>query len=403
MKINPKHLNLSFAVLYALLLTFWIAKIYKHYFDFTLADQIALAFTALLALAIGNQFLEGKKFPWWLAITGSAGLPLAVFPMISELMVWISDTWIWLHAIQIIGILCYFLIGKPLMKSSPLLAVIVVWFMSFKFYPAQSRYYDRVVDQMNTRAGNIHVVKWKRDFWLHYNNIPQFSTLDAHMYAEALVHPSMTDSTINILILGGENLLAMQELTKYKDLSIQIFPTDPEYLEYMIYQKWLKLKIPTYVLLTENPFFWLQKNQPDLILIDFAEMNQETNAFYSQEFFISAIQSLTEKGRIVFSVGDPYIEKNKWLILEKTLQEAGFHTTNYHAQIPTIGETGFIIGSKSPDFVPKVDPTIPTRWLNDEALKMMLAYGKSEYFTGNIDSLNSIKKPSLIRYGKTRP
>lgn len=404
MSINPKILKLSLAIFYAIILTLWIARIYKHYFEFGLADQIALFVTGSMAIWVGHRFLSNLNIPWSIAITLCVGLPLAVFQMISELMVWFSDTWIWLQAIQILAIFGFFLIRQMAMTSSPILAVIAVWFLGFKFYPAQVRYYDRVIDQQETRSGNIHVVKWKNDYWLHYNNVPQFSTLDAHMYGEALTLPAMSGPIpASILIIGGENLLALHELSKFDSLKIFVHAIDQTYLEYMQYQKWHPYTLPTFQVLDENPFQWLSAHQPDLILLDLAEMNLETNAFFSEEFFKVAFAALPENGRIALSTGDPYLEKNKWLILENTLHHAGFSTISYHAQIPTIGESGFVLGHKHPDFSLKINPEIATRWLNEDAMKMMLSFGKKAYFAGETDSVNTIKNPSLIRYGRLRP
>ena len=86
------------------------------------------------------------------------------------------------------------------------------------------------------------------------------------------------------------------------------------------------------------------------------------------------------------------------------MEAAGFHTAPLHNQVITLGEWGWILGSKRlpPDML-KTNlqelefNKVETRWLNTDAMKLMTSFGKDVFEEGEVE-VNSIHNPVLFKY-----
>jgi predicted membrane-bound spermidine synthase len=94
-----------------------------------------------------------------------------------------------------------------------------------------------------------------------------------------------------------------------------------------------------------------------------------------------------EDALLVFPSGNPYLEVDRFNNSLATLDSLGYAVLPYHAQVPTKGELSWILASQSmsSEEMKRKLLDIPEDakgiWWNKEAMKMMLSFGKIDYFT----------------------
>jgi len=392
------------AFIYAVILMLWVAKIYKYYFDMDKADWSALVIILTAAFVLGLRLRV--KLPQWISLVLVVAIPISAYPLISFLILYFNSAWTWLYVFLSIGVFLAPSI-RPKWHVLPLLSISIVWFLPFNFLPDQSLYYERLIAKQETRKGIAHVVRWKNDFWLHYNKQLQFSTLDGHMYGEAYVHPamSMVNENSEVLVIGGDNGLVFHELAKYPKAEISVIPFDAELSEFVQHLQFYNHNRPSLNVLSTPVFETLRTKAAkfDLIIIDMPEATGvNTNQYYTKEFYDYCFKALNENGLIVTQSGNPILNKGSFITIENTINQSGFFTTAYQAQIPTIGQWSWVIGSKKQSEIQLKKLPTETRWLDAEAMEMMLSFGKMDYYPGKGDSINQIKNPTLIRNRSTR-
>lgn len=389
-------------IAYIAFLFLWIVKIYQYYFDMDAADWSGLILSTISGYLFAKFFIK-KKHPLFTNVIGSL-IPLFIFPTISWMMVYYYSTWIWLYIAIMLCTTAISTIHPPKYLAVPLMAIIISWIWPYQFLSGQYKYYERLIAEQETRKGVIHIVQWKNDYWLHYNDNLQFTTLDGHMYAEAYVHPimSITKDESKVLLIGGDNGLVLSELSKY-DAHISATHLDNEFAKYMQRQEWIALNSKDYIKLSDQPFEVLaaSSNKFDLIIIDLPMANNvELNQYYSQEFYNLCYSALSTSGKLVTQTGNPILNQQEQYAIRRTLENSGFIVTPYQAQIPTIGQWSWALASKTQVKPDLAYLSIPTKWINEEAMKMMLSFGKKNFYTGipdSINSINTIKNPILLK------
>lgn len=284
----------------------------------------------------------------------------------------------------------------------------------------QSRYKDKIVFQEQSMYQKIIVTQWQEDYWLYLNDNLQFSTFDEPMYHEVLVHPIMQvlQTPKNILILGGGDGCAARELLKYNEVSkITLVDLDKKLTDLFIEKDVLaainkhSLTNPKVTVINEDGFSYMSKTKTfyDLIIIDLPDpRNVELSRLYSKEFYELCFLKLTPKGGIITQAGSPYYTPTAYSCIDQTMQSAGFSTLPLHNQVLSMGEWGWIAGTKETlskialkDRLQKFrNENIPTQWLNKEAMTQISAFGKQFYAKQQNDSIqiNKIGNPVLYRY-----
>ena len=218
----------------------------------------------------------------------------------------------------------------------------------------------------------------------------------------------------DILIIGGGDGFNVKELLKYQDVkNITLVDIDPAMTDLGLYYKGLlqyndsalhhsKVKI-----LNEDGFTFLEQSDQfyDVIFIDLPDSkNVDLNKLYTVEFYQMAYHLLRPKGHLITQAGSPYYATKANYCIDKSMQAAGFSTLSLHNQVLTLGEWGWIIGSKSftreqmLNEVRKADyKGISTKWLNQEAVHLISSYGKPLFDTTGVE-VNTINSPVLYRY-----
>ncbi len=286
-------------------------------------------------------------------------------------------------------------------------------------YGEQKRYQDRVIYQKQSRYQKIVVTQWKNYHWLYLNGNQQLSSFDEWLYHEPLVIPAMelADYPKDVLILGGGDGCAAREVLKFPSVEkVKLVDLDPavtelgktHYIFTEMNQNSLNdpkvdvLNADAYTFMANSEEFW------DVMIVDFPDpRNIEIGRLFSFEFFKMCYNRLRPGGAIVIQAGSPYYATKAFYCVEKTVEAAGFNAIPLHNQVMTMGEWGWVLGSKKlPEEAMKAklrstDPRekVPTKWITKEAMLQITSFGDNLI---NMDSaaveVNTVHNPVLPTY-----
>jgi len=386
-------------LIYCTLLYAQFFNIYSHYFEFTNSDRVSLGLSLVIPFFLARKFIKTthKK----LKITGAVLLiviPIVVQTLIENLLGRSDYAWIVMHVIIAIGGSIAAVMQTSQWVLPPLFSIALAWAIPFNLEESQIKYFDKVIAGIETRKGSGQIVQWKDDYWLHYNDELQFSTIDNHVFSEALIQPVMhlEGQVRSVLIIGGDNGLLADELSKFTSINkIVILLYDQDYYDFVTeYSEVLQIgrnnkvmivnKSPQHFLVDTTPLF-------DLIVIDLPEPKRvEFQQYYSEAFYRLCFDKLRVNGSLVTKTASSYIEFEGIDKYYQHMQLAGFNTLGYHTQIPSLGQYSWAIGSKKysteemSSSLKQVKPKVSTIWWNQEAMKMMLSFGKTSYFSNMV-------------------
>lgn len=304
-------------------------------------------------------------------------------------------------------------------------AVILIGILSAGFafseriilFGEQSRYKDKIVYSEQSRYQKIVITQWKDHFWLFINGNQQLSTFDEFLYHEPMVHPVMALSPEhqNILIIGGGDGFNVKELLKYEDeiTSITLVDLDPaitrlgrEFKGLLQYND-SSLHHPKVTILNKDGFTFLEKSDTfyDVIIIDLPDAKSiDVNKLYTKEFYQMIYHSLRPNGHVITQAGSPYYATKAFRCIDITMQSAGFNTLQMHNQVLTLGEWGWIVGSKKftkDQMISKMKYAsyshLNNTWLNKESINLITSFGKPLFDTTQVE-INTINSPVLYRY-----
>lgn len=278
------------------------------------------------------------------------------------------------------------------------------------------RYNDRVVYSEQSKYQKIVLTYSGEDYWFFLNGHQQLSTADEALYHEPLVHPIMHlhQHPKSVLVLGGGDGVAVRELLKYQDLhKITLVDLDPRVTALAQSHPILlgindnSLNHPMVEVINQDGFTYLEgiKGEYDVIIADFPDPRTvDLGRLYSQEFYWLCKQALRSNGFMITQAGSPYYAQQAFECIELTMTKAGFTTLALHNQVPTLGEWGWIMGSKSPkpnlrQELQAQKLKVHTQWLTPEALTLISSFGKEVFpSTDNNVKPNRIHDPVLYRY-----
>lgn len=282
----------------------------------------------------------------------------------------------------------------------------------------QHRYKDKIIFQQQSRYQKIVVTQWKNDYWLYINGNQQLSTLDEDKYHEVLVHPALQlhGHPQDVLVLGGGDGIAVKEILKYPSVkNVQLVDLDPAMTNLgkthpifmnmndsaLIHPKVEIINTDGYQFLAE------EKTMYDAIIIDLPDPKSiELGRLYSFEFYQLCYKHLRPQGVVVTQAGSPYFATKAYQCIDTTMAASGFTTTPLHNQVVTLGEWGWILGTKNKGKAQQKEAlqnlefnNISTKWLNNEAMQLVTSFGKNIYFNDTIPlEVNRIHNPVLYQY-----
>jgi spermidine synthase len=236
------------------------------------------------------------------------------------------------------------------------------------------------------------------------------------MYHEPLVHPAMklAKHAQNVLILGGGDGCAAREVLKHKSVKdITIVDLDPAMTRLASTNSILTdlnehaLSNEKVTVINQDGFTFLTKTAQffDVIIIDLPDPKSvDLNRLYTREFYQLCARQLRPNGVVVTQAGSPYFATKAFECIHKTITAAGFSTAAMHNQILTMGEWGWIIGTKATlpvkEKLKELEyKDLNTNWINNEAMQLMTSFGKNVYLKSDEKiEINTIQNPVLYRY-----
>jgi len=284
---------------------------------------------------------------------------------------------------------------------------------------AQKKYKDQIIYDRQTKYQKIVITQSGTEYWLYINGNQQLSTLDERAYHEALVHPAILShpGPERVLVLGGGDGCAVRELLKHPVVkTITLVDLDPVMTELGKSHPVISsingesLHHPKVSIVNQDAFTFLEASTQhfDVIIVDLPDPKSvDIGRMYSVEFYSVALNRLRNDGLLVTQAGSPFFAEKGFFCIEKTMQFAGFQTIPYHHYLKTLGEWGWVVGKKSPgsgsnrmeknQFTGLPFDNVSTKWINKDAMEMMLAFGKPQTDTSKIKS-NTLEHPVLHEY-----
>lgn len=352
-------------------------------------------------------------------LVGSLAFPLLMLPTLglikSALLIGLLNA-----AVVVLGLVAY--APKFLASRTPFMAATVTTMLAlaYTFVQApsvevaleQALYRDTIVHAEQTLYQHLTVTREDNDVRLFINGNLQYSSFDEYRYHEALVHvpiARMGRPPRDVLVLGGGDGLAARELLKYPQLrGVTIIDLDPAMTRLHRTHPVLaelnnrSLHDPRVAVRNEDAMSFLAKSRDhwDLIVIDLPDPNAEALVkLYTREFFGLAGRHLRRGGALVVQASSPYFAREAYWCIAKSVAAADLATQHYHADVPSFGDWGFVIGSPQILSTPAWQPAVALRWLTPELLPGLFRFGKDEdaNLPGGVQ-VNTAFSPVLLRY-----
>ena len=275
----------------------------------------------------------------------------------------------------------------------------------------QGLYRDKVIYSEQTPYQKLVLTKHKDDVRLYINGNIQFSSSDEYRYHEALVHVPMSaaNKREKVLILGGGDGLAVREVLKYKEVQqIDLVDLDAGVTELCRSNKDIKklnegsldrAKLKIY---NEDAYEFLENNAGkalyDVILVDMPDPNSETvNKLYTDLFYRLCSRNLSEEGVMAVQSTSPYYAGDAfWCIHETVKQEMPF-VYPYHVQVPSFGDWGFQLASKTEIQIENLTLQQEGKFLTQDNLQGIFLFGEDERSKKELE-VNSLSSPKLLQY-----
>jgi len=68
---------------------------------------------------------------------------------------------------------------------------------------------------------------------------------------------------------------------------------------------------------------------------------------YTVSFYRELYKAMKDDGIVVVQATSPYVAKHSFWIINESIRRAGFKTVPYHCHVPSFGEWGYILATKS--------------------------------------------------------
>lgn len=274
-------------------------------------------------------------------------------------------------------------------------ALLVLLILTFGFvysdkildYSEAALYPSRVIYSKSTPYQRVVVTNSNNDTRLYLNGHLQFSSRDEYRYHEALVHVGLAGKSApeDVLILGGGDGMALREILKYPEIkSVTLVDLDPA-ITNLFRQNVFFAALNDYSLnsakvnvVNEDAFLWIKENKKKFayIIMDLPDpTSYSIGKLYTTFFFNSVKDALSDQGKLVVQSTSPLLARKSFWCVDETMRQIGLHTKPFHVYVPSFGEWGFILASKSEIETPKeVRPGL--RYLNADALSSMFFFPK---------------------------
>ncbi|MCX6117708.1 MAG: polyamine aminopropyltransferase [Proteobacteria bacterium] len=347
------------------------------------------------------------------ALLASLLFPLVLVPQLglvrSAFLFGILNVAVALWTIQVLGLkLGRFRKGYLSVAGICSLAYLVIGFAGadrLTSFAETRNYQDTVIYAKSTKYQRIVVTRRGQDIRLHLNGNLQFSSRDEYRYHESLIHPGLAahENAESVLVLGGGDGMAVREILKYPNIkSITLVDLDEEMTSLFKNNQNLaalnqKSQSDKVTIINQDAFQWLKANdrQYDFIAVDFPDpSNFSIGKLYTNSFYKLLKNALRTDGIGVIQSTSPYVAKNSFWIINRTLESVGFSTTPFHAYVPSFGEWGFTIITNE-TFRPAVQYPKDLRFVSKTTFQGMLEFPTDMMVDG--PGVNRLNNQLLVR------
>ncbi|WP_162595896.1 spermidine synthase [Bacillus sp. CGMCC 1.16541] len=231
-----------------------------------------------------------------------------------------------------------------------------------------------MIIQENSPYQQVHLVE-AADLRLYLDEQLQFSSLDEKIYHEALVHPAFmfAPHATRVLIVGGGDGLALREVLRHEQVSqADLVDLDPivlnaaasnPNLSALNNQSFFDSRVTIYCQ-DANQYLKGMLQPYDIIIVDFPDpTNEITSKLYTVEFYNNLQRYLSDDGIIVCQSNSPEDTPVVYWSIAKTMEAAGLSTVGYHTIVPSFGDWGFHLASKTKLKVQTTNLPVQTRSL----------------------------------------
>jgi len=162
----------------------------------------------------------------------------------------------------------------------------------------------------------------------------------------------------NILILGGGDGLAAREVLRHPGVErVTLVDLDPAMTRMFSHIPMLtelnqgSLSDPRLTVINADGFRWVReaRGRYDAIIVDFPDPTDfALGKLYTTSFYRALRRRVAPGGIVAVQSGSPYVSPGAFWTVAATLEEAGFTTRPYHANVPSFGEWGFMLAANGP-------------------------------------------------------
>ena len=146
----------------------------------------------------------------------------------------------------------------------------------------------------------------------------------------------------------------------------------------------------------------------DVIIVDLPDPNSlELGRLYSLNFYRLVKRHLKRGGTVVTQATSPVFTREAFVCISKTMADAGFSVVPDHNHVPTLGDWGFVLGVEERLLSPAglmanllnvSYDRIETNFLNQDAVRGMVRFGKQTFLGADEVLVNEERKPVLHEY-----
>lgn len=375
------------------------------------------AMAGIVLVAITSEMLADQKtmrFPWYF------GAFMAAF-IIGYMLPWDIIQ----YFILVLSVLVTVLYLSRLlvwMKVSALTSLVLLFTAFFffskplNFHEEQVNYEDKVLYSAETQFHKLVITKWHQDQWVFIDKLKNLSSIDEYLFYEPMAHSvfRVGNEINNVLVIGGENGCLIREVLAHEsvqridvisyDTLLRNIGMEVEFFTELNQHAYKDQKVQ---ILHENILEFVSRSNRkyDAIFIDLPDPRSiETNQYYTLEFYERIKNILAEKGVMITQAGSPYFATQAYFSIGWTIEKAGFYTLPIHNQILTLGEWGWYVCSLEMEknvmkyrMTARSVQDIETKWFNEEAAKLVSAFGKIESDTSNL-GINTLENPLVYQY-----
>jgi spermidine synthase len=155
---------------------------------------------------------------------------------------------------------------------------------------------------------------------------------------------------------------------------------------------------PKVSVINADAFQWIRNTQQrfDFIIIDFPDpSNFSVGKLYTNTFYREVCKLMHSQTVLVVQSTSPFVAPKSFWCVNHTLQAVGLQTKPYHCYVPSFGEWGYILASKSTVTVAaKYLPNL--KFLRDDSFSQMTYFPKDMQAVPT--EVNKLNNQILVHY-----